>query len=92
MSIDRSNVDQAIAERVEADPDFRATLVADPRAALEDLTGISIPANVRISVHEESPSDIHLVIPAGGSLSETDLELIAGGTGSWSSNCQSWPS
>lgn len=92
MSIDRSSIDQAIVERFEVDPGFRAALMSDPRAALSDLVGRAIPENVSISVHEETPTDIHLVIPAGAMLSETDLELVAGGTGSWSSNCDSWPS
>jgi len=79
MSIDRTNIDQAIAERLDADPDFRAALVSDPRAALSELTGMQIPESVRVTVHEESVADIHLVIPSDSALSEADLELVSGG-------------
>jgi hypothetical protein len=79
MSIDRTNIDQAIAERLDADPDFRAALVNDPRAALSELTGMQIPESVRVTVHEESVAGIHLVIPSDSALSEADLELVSGG-------------
>ena len=42
-----------------------------------------LPEMVKVSVHEESLTDIHLVIPAarsGGALAEEDLELVAGGS------------
>jgi hypothetical protein len=44
-----------------------------------------IPEHIRITVHEESMSDIHLVISSDARLSETDLELVAGGV-NWRGN------
>jgi len=85
MSIDRTSIDQAIADRIAAQPDFRSALVNDPRAALSDLVGMPIPEHIRITVHEESMSDIHLVISSDARLSETDLELVAGGV-NWRGN------
>lgn len=79
MSISRESIDQAIVDRIESDPAFRATLLSDPRSALAALTGSPIPENVRITVHEESPADIHLVIAAGSTLSDADLEMVSGG-------------
>jgi hypothetical protein len=79
MSIDRTNVNQAIDDRIAADPTFRAELQANPHAALAALTGMNIPDSVRITVHEESPADIHLVIAADSALNDSDLELVAGG-------------
>lgn len=80
--LSRQQVDGLIAGRVESDPDFRAELLADPRSALSALTGLSIPDAVTISVHEESPTSVHLVIPAAGiELSEEDLALVDGGVG-----------
>ena len=79
MSIDRSNIDQAIADRMAEDSQFRAALMSDPRLALASLTGREIPDSVRVSVHEESPTDIHLVIAANSALGDQDLELVSGG-------------
>lgn len=79
MNFSRETIDQAIADRIAVDPDFGAALLSDPRSALAGLTGMAIPEGVRISVHEESPVNIHLVIPVAGDLDDADLELVAGG-------------
>ena len=47
---------------------------------------MSIPDSIRITVHQESPTDIHLVVPADSTLSETDLELVSGGIDWYSDN------
>ncbi len=86
MSIDRTNVNQAIDDRIAADPAFRAALLSDPHAALAALAGMNIPESVRITVHEESPADIHLVIAANSALSDQDLELVAGGVNWYPNN------
>lgn len=85
MAIDRMNINQAIDDRIAADPAFRGELQADPRAALAALTGMNIPEGVRITVHEESPADIHLVIAADSTLNDADLELVSGGY-NWTPN------
>ena len=87
MSLTRATIDQAIADRIEADPAFRADLLDDPRAALTALTGTDIPEAIRISVHEESPADIHLVISAPSALADSDLELVAGAGWSTGNAC-----
>lgn len=86
MSIDRTNVNQAIDDRIAADPAFRAELQANPHAALAALTGMNIPDSVRITVHEESPADIHLVIAADSALNDSDLELVSGGVNWYPNN------
>ena len=86
MSLTRATIDAAIADRIAADPAFRAELQSDPHAALASLSGINIPENVRITIHEESPADIHLVIPANQIVNDEDLELVAGG-GNWNITC-----
>ena len=82
MSYTRSSIDQAIADRIAEDPGFRAALMSDPKAALAALTGTQIPEGIRVTVHEESPTDIHLVMPGDDALSDSDLELVSGGV-SW---------
>lgn len=84
----REELQIRIAEALAQDPQFRDRLVSDPRAVVSELTGLSMPEAVKVTVHQESLSDIHLVIPASSSaLSEEDLELVAGGA-AWGNPCQ----
>lgn len=85
----RREVDGLVARALAEDPQFRTNLLADPRGALSALIGVPIPAAVNVVVHEESLTDIHLVIPAAAdndALSDSDLELVAGGASCWD-NC-----
>ena len=78
----RTEVDARIREQLEANAGFRDELIQDPRGCLERLVGTSIPESVAISVHEESLTDVHLVIPAfvtNEELTDADLDLVAGG-------------
>jgi len=81
----RAEVEAMVAERISADPGFRAALEADPRGVLGDLIGIEIPEAVQVELHEESLTQIHLTIPAADSLTDADLDLVAGGL-DWSLN------
>jgi len=74
----RSEVEAIIAERIAADPAFRDALLADPRAVLSAVVGFDIPESVQVELHEESLTQIHLTIPATETLSDADLELVAG--------------
>ena len=58
-----------IAMKAAEDDDFRARVIADPRAALEAETGIRLPDSYRLHVHEESATDAHLVLPPKPALS-----------------------
>jgi hypothetical protein len=78
--LSRAEAEQRIRERAAADVDFRAQLRADPRAALAAELGTEIPAEITVHVHEESLSDVHLVLPAATEdLSDADLEAVSGG-------------
>ena len=68
-----------IAMKAAEDDDFRARLVADPRAAVEQETGLRFPEGYRIHVHEESATDGHMVLPPKPELSVEQLERITGG-------------
>jgi hypothetical protein len=78
---------QVIAQAVQ-DPAYRARLLADPRAVFAEL-GLSIPPEVKIQALEETAGQYYLVLPAleragrhaGASLSDAQLEAIAGGGG-----------
>ena len=70
-----------IAMKAAEDDEFRARLVADPRAALEEETGLRLPDDYRLHVHEESATDAHIVLPPKPELSREQLDNIAGGRG-----------
>ena len=68
-----------VAMRATEDDGFRARLVADPRATIEEETGLRFPDGYRIHVHEESAAAAHLVLPPRPELSREQLDRIAGG-------------
>ena len=55
------------------DSEFRASLLSDPKAAIANEFGVTIPDGVNISVHEENINNVHLVLPPSGKI---DLELL----------------
>lgn len=69
---------QIIARGV-ADQEFRARLLADPRAAIREEFGVTIPERVMVEVHEDGGNVAHLVLPATGKLDEAALQFAFGG-------------
>ena len=67
------------AMKAAEDDDFRARLIADPRATVEEETGLRFRNGYRIHVHEESASDAHMVLPPKPELGREQLDRIAGG-------------
>ena len=66
-------------ERAAEDGAFRALLLADPVAAINEELGLTIPPGFTVAVHEETADTSHLVLPPAARLSEGDLEQAAGG-------------
>jgi hypothetical protein len=59
---------QAIIARTWADPEFKKAFLANPRRIIEQSLGVSLPPDVNIWVHQETESDVHLVLPRAPSL------------------------
>ena len=58
------------------DAEFRARLAADPKAALNDEFGVNLPDSFAISVHEDSSTHVHLVLPPTSALEVEELKAI----------------
>jgi|1186.fasta_scaffold321996_2 hypothetical protein len=82
--LSRDDAERRIRERAASDPAFREELMANPRSAVESELGVAIPAEVSVHVHEESGTEVHLVLPAAEDrLSDAELEMVSGGQEYW---------
>jgi len=82
LNSDMNQLASLVTTRAADDEAFRARLLSAPRAAIEDLLGRSLPEDLEIHVHQETPGQLHLVLPAGAARSEAipDGELgLSGG-------------
>lgn len=81
-------IEAQLKAKADEDESFRARLIQDPRRAIEEVTGMTVPETFNVHVHEESATDFHLVLPpAGGRVSDQELREAAGGfapsSGGW---------
>ena len=80
---------EQILSKAEDDSDFRARLVEDPRAAIAAEIGADIPDEFAVSVHEDSATTAHIVLPPSPALTEAELEMVAGGGNLWENSMPS---
>ena len=77
----RKEMEARIIAKANRDDDFRALLQSDPRGAIGQELGVTIPEALSIEVHEENATSAHLVLPMSEKLTERDLQTVAGGSG-----------
>jgi hypothetical protein len=79
---------QAIAKAKE-DPAFKQLLLTNPKAAIEQEIGQTLPANLEIEVVQQTKHKLYMILPLEKDeiqtqeLSDRELEAVSGGTG-WS--------
>lgn len=81
----RQDIQQELVLKALKDEAYRQRLKANPKVALEEAIGQSLPADVNVTVVEESASNLYLVLPpplpATMELSDDQLDAAAGGSG-----------
>ncbi|MGF1470891.1 MAG: NHLP leader peptide family RiPP precursor [Rubrobacteraceae bacterium] len=77
---------QRLMQRSVEDEEFRQRLLDDPKAAIEEELGTSLPEEVEVRCVEETPDTVYLVLPPkargtpeGSGLTARELEAVAGG-------------
>ena len=68
-----------ILTKAEEDSDFRTRLLADPKGTVEAELGVTTPDALSFHIHEETATDLHLILPADKRLHQEDLKAVAGG-------------
>ena len=80
MTMTQAEMQEQIIAKAGEDGEFRARLLADPRAAIQEATGEPVPEAVTVQVHEETATSFHLVLPPDGRLSEAEMAHMFAGT------------
>ncbi len=79
----RAEIEARIIDQAERDPAFRQRLLQEPKAAVADLLGVTLPAGMSITVLEEQPGQHYLVLPPPPldalPLDDLELALVGGG-------------
>lgn len=79
----RGTVNDAIAVRALADPDYRRELLQNPKEVLARQLRQALPRYLNVEVVTDTADTVHLVLPYSppedGELSDADLEVVAGG-------------
>jgi Nitrile hydratase, alpha chain len=75
----RREFEAKLVARAWADEGFRQRLRADPRTAVAEETGVSVPDSIEIEVLEETPEKAYLVIPLNRvEIADEQLDLAGG--------------
>ncbi len=78
---DRTALEDRLIARATTDNAFRQLLLRDARVAIRQELGITVPDGVQVRVHDETPTELHLVLPAPRTdeLSDRELDQVAAG-------------
>ncbi|WP_019635991.1 NHLP leader peptide family RiPP precursor [Paenibacillus fonticola] len=52
-----------VIQKAWQDPSFKAKLLADPKAAIQEALGVIIPDHIKVKTVEENSDEFYLVLP-----------------------------
>ena len=73
----RKELEARIIAKANRDEGFRTQLRNDPKGAIGQELGVTIPEALSVNVHEETADTAHLVLPMSEKLDERDLQNVA---------------
>lgn len=79
------SITREIARKAATDNNFRTRLMKDPRSAIEMDFGKKVPADISVHVHENTPTELHVVVEApvnlatSRALTDDELRHVSGG-------------
>jgi hypothetical protein len=80
----RRDFEARLVARASSDAGFRERLRTDPRAAVAEETGMTVPESVNLQVLEETPQQAYIVIPVDrAAISDDELDAASGGNSPW---------
>ena len=85
-TLTRGEIQDLLSKFAKSTPSYRSALLKNPRAVLEGQLGSKIPDSIHIKAVEETADTMYVIVPfvpqAGAELSDSALEMVAGGKGS----------
>ena len=85
-SLTRGEIQDLLTKFAKNTPSYRAALLKNPKAVLEGQLATRIPDSITVKAVEETADTMYVVVPyvpqAGAELSDSALEMVAGGKGS----------
>lgn len=79
---DVNNVAKQVAQKAAEDAKFHALALSNANEAIKQVSGKSVPSNVKVKFVGLQGADLAFVLPnpaKDGELSDSDLESVAGG-------------
>ena len=70
---------QQIVDKSLVNSQFRQQLLSDPKTAISEELGITIPESMTIKVHESDMQTVHLALPPDPNITEEQLEAVSAG-------------
>lgn len=52
-----------VVEKAWQDPSFKAKLLANPKAAIQEALGVTLPDHIKVKTVEESTDEFYVVLP-----------------------------
>ena len=91
VQLSRGEIQDLLTKFSKKTPSYRTALLKNPKAVLEGQLGTKIPDGIKVKAVEETADTMYVVVPyvpqAGAELSDSALEMVAGGKGGDTYSC-----